>query len=67
MHAKFEEPQIVLEKSDVNTHEIVQFIKDNEAGLVGQMKPSNDEIFKKPAVVVYFEIDWKRNPKVSIL
>merc|ERR1712168_830085 len=35
----------------------------NEAGLVGQIKPTTDENYKRPLVIVYYQVDWKKNLK----
>ena len=37
---------------------------EKQIGLVGQMTPGKEAHFNKPLIAVYFEIDWKRNPKV---
>jgi len=65
MHAKFEDPKEVLSNKEANVNQIKDFIDEKHAGLVGQMIPSNEASFKKPVVVAYFEIDWKKNPKGS--
>lgn len=65
LHAKFEESTVVSSESDASVEDIVLFLKKNEAGLVGQIKPANDENFKRPLIVVYYQIDWKKNLKGS--
>ena len=64
LHAKFEEPREVLKNSGAKSAEIIKFIDEKHIGLVGQMTPSNEASFSKPAVAVYFDIDWKKNLKV---
>lgn len=64
LHAKFEEPREVLKNSDAKSEDIIRFVDEKHIGLVGQMTPSNEASFAKPAVAAYFDIDWKRNPKV---
>ena len=39
---------------------------EKQVGLVGQMTPAKEANFQKPLIAVYFEIDWRRNPKVLI-
>jgi len=65
LHAKFEESKVVLDNPSTTTSEIVTFVKDNRAGLVGQINPDAEDAFKKPLVVVYYKIDWTRNLKGS--
>lgn len=65
MHAKFEDAKEILTNADVNTNEIKLFIEEKHIGLVGQMKPSNEDSFKKPAVVVYYNVDWEKDLKGS--
>jgi len=65
MHAKFEDPHVVLSDENANVNDIAAFIKEKEAGLVGQLKPANDESFKRPLIVVYYQVDWKKNLKGS--
>jgi len=43
--------------------DIVTFAKKNEAGLVGQIKPPTDENYKRPLVVAYYQVDWKKDFK----
>jgi len=63
MHAKFEDPSVVLSDADASSEDIVLFVKKNEAGLVGQVKPATDENYKRPFITVYYRVDWKRDPK----
>lgn len=63
LHAKFEDPFLTMTNKDENVYNIEKFIDDNQFGLVGQMKGSNEERFIKPVITVYFKIDWKLNRK----
>jgi len=63
MHAKFEDASVVLSEGDASVDDIVSFVKKNEAGLVGQIKPTTDENYKRPLVIVYYQVDWKKNLK----
>jgi len=63
MHAKFEDAAVVLSDADASVDDIVEFVKTNEAGLVGQVKPTTDENFKRPLIIVYYQVDWKKNLK----
>jgi len=66
MHAKFEASSVVFASdSDPSTDDIVTWVKKNEAGLVGQIKPATDENFKRPLIIVYYQVDWKKNLKGS--
>lgn len=65
MHAKFEDPKVVLDDLSATKGQIGEFIKKNHAGLVGQITPDLDDIFKKPLLVVYYKVDWKNNLKGS--
>lgn len=63
MHAKFEDASAVLSNADASADDVVDFVKNNEAGLVGQVKPTTDENFKRPLIIVYYQVDWKKNLK----
>jgi len=65
LHAKFDEPAVILTDGTANVNDIVTFIKANEHGLVGQIKPDNDDSFKRPLIVAHYQVDWKKNPKGS--
>ena len=65
LHAKFEEPKEVLSDGSAKTSEIIGFIDEKQVGLVGHMTPPKEAFFKKPQVVVYYNIDWKRDMKVQ--
>lgn len=64
LHAKFEAPTEVLSVGLTNTG-IMEFIRSKHLGLVGQNDMKNKDSFKKPLVVVYYDLDWKRNLKGS--
>ncbi|XP_074650434.1 protein disulfide-isomerase A4-like [Tubulanus polymorphus] len=57
---KYEDSEVVYKSGD-----ILQFIKNNIFGLCGIRDYNNQKYFKTPLVVVYYEIDFKRNPKGS--
>jgi len=63
LHAKFEEPKEVLSDENARTKDIIRFIDEKQLGLVGQMTPAKEALYKKPLIAVYYNIDWKRNPK----
>jgi len=63
LHAKFEDPSVVLSNAKPSVDDIVNFAKKNQAGLVGQIKPPTDENYKRPLVVAYYQVDWKKNLK----
>jgi len=65
LHAKFEDSKVILNNPSATTGDIASFIKTNHAGLVGQINSETDDIFKKPLVVVYYKVDWKKNLKGS--
>jgi len=65
LHAKFEDPKVAMGNPNAATNEIITFIKDNHAGLVGHITPDFSDMFKKPLVVVYYKLDWKKNLKGS--
>jgi len=65
LHAKFEDKKEVLDNKDASTADIINFIEEKHIGLVGQMKPQNEASFKRPAVIVYYNVDWKKNLKGS--
>ena len=43
-----------------------KFIAASVHGLAGHMTPDNQDQFKKPVCVVYYNVDYKRNPKGEI-
>lgn len=63
LHAKFEDPKVVLGNKDASTFDITEFMTKNQAGLVAQITPDTESAFKKPLVCVYYKVDWKRNLK----
>jgi len=65
LHAKFEEPKEILNDQSATAGDIVRFIDEKQVGLVGHMTPPKEAFFKKPQVVVYYNIDWKRDMKGS--
>jgi len=65
MHAKFEDASVVMSDADASVDDIVDFVKKNEAGLVGQIKPTTDENYKRPLVIAFYQVDWKKNLKGS--
>ena len=65
MHAKFEDASVVMSDADASVDDIVDFVKKNEAGLVGQIKPTTDENYKRPLVIAFYQVDWKKNLKVG--
>ncbi|XP_068626211.1 protein disulfide-isomerase A3 [Battus philenor] len=59
---KFEESSIVY-KGDVDTYSLKAFIKENYHGLVGVRQKDNIQDFSNPLVVVYYDVDYVKNPK----
>jgi len=58
MKNKFE-PNVVQYSSG----EVEDFIKDNFHGIVGLRTQNNNQDFKPPLVVVYYDVDYAKNPK----
>jgi len=56
---KFEEGQVVFDDSS----DLTVWIRDNYHGLVGVRSQSNVDDFKPPLVVVFYDVDYIRNPK----
>lgn len=54
------EPSIVAFPGD---GDLTDFIKKSYHGLVGQRTQNNNEDFKSPLVVVYYDVDYVKNPK----
>lgn len=63
LHAKFEAQHEVL-SSAASVDDILNFIDEKQLGMVGQITQSNEAILKKPSVIAYYRVDWKRNHKV---
>ena len=53
-----------MSDENARTKDIIRFIDEKQLGLVGQMTPAKEALYKKPLIAVYYNIDWKRNPKV---
>lgn len=43
--------------------DLTEFVKENYHGLVGQRTQDNHNDFKSPLVVVYYDVDYVKNPK----
>lgn len=56
---KFEDSAIIWDESDT----LQNWINDNYHGLVGHRTQSNMQDFKAPLVVVYYDVDYVKNPK----
>jgi len=65
-HTKLEETHVVYHGEEKKA-ELQEFIKKNFMGLAGVRTQDNSEYFdaKKPLAVVYFNVDYTRNPKGS--
>ena len=63
LHANFEPAEEIL-NDGFDTADIVKFISEKSNGIVGQIKPDTEDKFPRPLVVVYYDVDWKKNPKV---
>ncbi|CAK1602381.1 unnamed protein product [Parnassius mnemosyne] len=59
---KFEESSVVY-KGDTDTYSLKAFIKENYHGLVGVRQKENMQDFTNPLVVVYYDVDYVKNPK----
>ena len=64
LHANFESAEETL-NDGFDTADIVKFINEKSNGIVGQIKPDTEDKFPRPLVVVYYDVDWKKNPKGS--
>ncbi|XP_065671417.1 protein disulfide-isomerase A3 [Hydra vulgaris] len=64
LHANFEKAEETL-NTDLDTSNIIKFITEKANGIVGQIKPETEDKFPRPLVVVYYDVDWKKNPKGS--
>lgn len=57
------EEDYVLYDKDWNKTKIIEFINQNQHGLVGYRTRINKKEFKTPLVIAYYEIDFVRNMK----
>ena len=62
LKSKFEESKFVYSGS-ASRSSIEKFVEENIHGLVGHMTPDNQDSFKKPLVIAYFNVDYTLNPK----
>ena len=54
------EPSIVAFSGD---GDLTEFVKENYHGLVGQRTQDNNADFKAPLIIVYYDVDYVKNPK----
>ncbi|CAG4977504.1 unnamed protein product [Parnassius apollo] len=59
---KFEESSVVY-KGDTDSYSLKAFIKENYHGLVGVRQKENVQDFTNPLVVVFYDVDYVKNPK----
>lgn len=62
LHNKFEEPQIKYDGS-YETEKIKKFLGTEILGLCGHRTTDNAASFPKPLVVVYYNVDYQKDPK----
>uniref|UniRef100_A0A915KPJ9 Protein disulfide-isomerase n=1 Tax=Romanomermis culicivorax TaxID=13658 RepID=A0A915KPJ9_ROMCU len=62
LHSKFEKP-IMEYNGAVDTDKIKKFLKSSVLGLCSIRETSNAEKYEKPLVVVYYDVDFEKNPK----
>jgi len=55
---KFEPNHVVYSSGDVDV-----FVKDNLHGMVGHRTQNNNQDFKPPLVIVYYDVDYAKNAK----
>lgn len=59
------EPSEQVYQDSFNVDKMKSWVLDNVHGLAGYRKSSNTAQFKNPLVVVYYDIDYVKNPKGS--
>ena len=62
LHSKLE-PNKVVFKGSTERFYMQKFLEESVHGLAGHMTADNQDQFKKPVCVVYFNVDYKRNAK----
>lgn len=62
LHTKLDDTSVVY-TGNAESFYIKKFITSSKHGLVGHMTKDNQEDFKKPLCVVYFDVDYKKDPK----
>ncbi|XP_072038113.1 protein disulfide-isomerase A3-like isoform X2 [Amphiura filiformis] len=60
--SKFEESTVVFD-GEIKGRSISTWVKENVNGLCGLLTPDNQDLFNKPLVVAYFNVDYKKNAK----
>ncbi|XP_022107041.1 protein disulfide-isomerase A3-like [Acanthaster planci] len=58
---KYEGNEVEMSGAITKTN-IEKFVGQNGMGLCGHMTPLNVDLFRKPLVVVYYEVDFLKNP-----
>lgn len=62
LHSKLEPSKAVF-KGTVESFYMKKFLDESVHGLAGEMTPDNQDQFKKPLCVVYYNVDYKLNAK----
>jgi protein disulfide isomerase family A protein 3 len=63
LHSKLEENHVALGDATAKSSAIQSFIKSKFSGLAGHMTNDNEQFFKKPLCVAYYQVDYERNVK----
>jgi protein disulfide isomerase family A protein 3 len=59
------EPSQAKFSGDVTVENLKHWVSDNVHGLAGLRTTTNSDQFKKPLVIVYYDVDYIKNPKGS--
>jgi len=59
------EPSEVKFSGDITVDKLKEWVNANVHGLAGIRTTSNSDQFKKPLIVVYYDVDYVKNPKGS--
>ncbi|GAB1606121.1 protein disulfide-isomerase A3-like [Argonauta hians] len=62
LHSKFEEKKVKY-AGDNTVYSLKEWVKESSIGLCGHRVQENSNEFKKPLVVVYYDVDYVKNPK----
>lgn len=62
LNSKFEENRVKYD-GDATLHKMKSWVNDNVHGLCGHRTTSNQDQFKKPLVVAYYNVDYIKNAK----
>lgn len=63
MASKFEDTAVLYKEDATQSHKIREFLDNEKFGLCAHRTGSNADKFKKPTFVVFYKVDYEKDPK----